>query len=360
MHEKVLIAMSGGVDSSVAAHLLKKQGFDCIGATMKLFNNDDIGLSREKMCCSLEDTNFARSVATKLGIPFYVFNYSSDFKKEVINRFVATYQSGATPNPCIDCNRYLKFGKLFLRAKALDINYVATGHYACVEYDKNANRYILKKAVDKAKDQSYVLYTMTQDQLQHTKFPLGELLKSEVRKIAAEQNFENAHKKESQDICFVKDNDYASFIENFTQKSCEHGKFIDIYGNILGEHRGIIRYTIGQRKGMGVAAKTPLYVHSKNIFNNTITLCKKNDLFSKSLIADSFNWIAIDEPKDEIRVKAKVRYKQKEQGATAKRLADGTVRIEFDEPQRAIAPGQAVVLYDDETVVGGGTIIEVL
>ena len=351
-----LIAMSGGVDSSVAAYLMKQQGFDCTGVTMKLFDNKDIGINSEKACCSLADVEDARDVARSLNMPYYVFNFTDDFKEHVIERFIAAYESGATPNPCIDCNRFVKFEKLFHRARQLGMNHIVTGHYAKIEYDKYVGRYLLKKATDETKDQSYFLYSMTQDQLAHTLFPLGGFCKAEIRDIAAEQGFSNARKHDSQDICFVRDGDYAKFIEEYSGIIHKHGSFIDLHGNILGVHNGLIRYTVGQRKGLGLSSPMPLYVHSKNIADNSITLCEYGELFGKSLDAVDFNWIAYDKIDSDIRVKAKVRYRQAEQWATATQASCGTVHIEFDEPQRAIAKGQAVVLYDGDTVIGGGTI----
>jgi len=358
MNKKALIAMSGGVDSSVAAYLLKQQGFDCTGITMKLFTNEDIGADRAQKCCSLEDAADARNVAYAMGMPFFVYNFTQDFKKQVISRFIESYQKGATPNPCIDCNRYIKFEKLLERARQLGMDCIATGHYARVEYDAESGRYLLKKAADEMKDQSYVLYAMTQEQLSYTLFPLGALNKSEVRGIAKKQGFVNADKHDSQDICFVRDGgDYAGFIEQYTGKKYEDGDFVDIQGNILGRHKGLIRYTIGQRKGLGLSLKRPLYVHSKNIENNTVTLCEDDGLFAKSLDAADFNWIACEKINSPIHVKTKIRYNQKEQWAMVTQTSDDTVHIEFDEPQRAIARGQAVVLYDGDVVVGGGTIL---
>jgi tRNA-specific 2-thiouridylase len=357
MSKKALIAMSGGVDSSVAAYLLKQRGFDCTGITMKLFENEDIGVSGEKKCCSLEDAADARNVAYSIGIPYYVCNFTPDFKEQVIGRFIESYQNGATPNPCIDCNRYIKFLKLLCRAKQLDMDCIATGHYAQIEYAPETGRYLLKKAVDGTKDQSYVLYAMTQEQLSYALFPLGGLHKSEVRGIAKEQGFLNAGKHDSQDICFVRDGGYAEFIEQYTGKKNEEGDFLDINGNILGRHKGLIRYTIGQRKGLGLSLNKPLYVHSKNTENNTVTLCEDDGLFSKSLDVSDFNWIACEKINSPIRVKTKIRYNQREQWATAAQTSPDTVHIEFDEPQRAIAKGQAAVLYDGDVVVGGGTIM---
>lgn len=335
--------MSGGVDSSVAAYLAKQRGFDCTAVTIKMFEGDIGG-------------NDAGSVARGLGIPHYVFDFTAEFEKQVIGRFVEAYQNGQTPNPCIECNRYLKFEKLFLRAKELGIDRIVTGHYAKIEYDAPKRRYLLKKAADCAKDQTYVLYSMTQKQLKHTVFPLGELKKHEVREVAAEQGFVNAAKPDSQDICFAEGGDYAGFIEKYTGKTYESGDFTDVFGNVLGRHKGIIRYTIGQRRGLGLALKNPLYVKSKNVADNTVTLCENEGLFTKSLEAGDFNWIAYEKAENPLRVKAKVRYNQTEQWATAEQISENTVRLEFDEPQRAIAKGQAAVLYDGDTVIGGGTI----
>ncbi|MDR0223205.1 MAG: tRNA 2-thiouridine(34) synthase MnmA [Oscillospiraceae bacterium] len=355
MGGRVLIAMSGGVDSSVAAYLLKARGFDCAGATMKLFDGEETRTGG-RTCCSLEDVSDAKSVAYRLDIPHYVFNFTEEFKERVIGGFVEAYQNGATPNPCVDCNRHIKFEKLLSRAKQLGADYLATGHYARIERDLKTGRYLLKKAADEAKDQSYFLYSMTQEQLAGAMFPLGGLYKANVRLIAAEQGFLNAKKRDSQDICFVRDGDYAGFIERYTGKVCESGDFTDTRGCVLGRHKGLIRYTAGQRRGLGLSFPKPLYVRSKNPENNTVTLCEESGLFTKSLNAVDFNWIAIDEPRSPVRVEVKTRHGQKERRATAKVSSPGKVYIEFDEPQRAIAKGQAVALYDGDTVVGGGTI----
>jgi len=351
---KALIAMSGGVDSSVAAYLMKEAGYDCIGATMRLFNNEDAGVSKEKSCCSLDDTEDARSVAYRLGMPFYVFNYSEDFKAWVINRFIEAYERGETPNPCIDCNRFLKFERLFRRAVELQCEYIVTGHYARIEYADG--RYYLKKALEPEKDQSYVLYAMTKEQLKHTKFPLGDMSKSETRRIAQEQGFINARKKESQDICFVPEGDYSKVIERHTGKRYPHGRFVDKRGNTLGEHKGIIRYTIGQRKGLGLALPEPMYVCEKRLAENEVVLARNEELYSLSLDARDFNWIAFDIPPESLRAKIRVRYHQEEKWATVTPTGVDTVHVEFDLPQRAITPGQAVVLYDGDIVLGGGTI----
>ncbi len=354
MIKKAMIAMSGGVDSSVAAFLMKEKGFDCVGATMKLYDEENIALNSDASCCSLDDIEDARSVASRLNMPHYVLNFKGDFKEKVINKFIATYEQGATPNPCIDCNRYLKFEKLFQRMQELQFDYVVTGHYARVT--ENKGWFYLKKAVDQTKDQSYVLYSLTQGQLSHILFPLGEYSKSDIRTIAEKQGFINARKKDSQDICFVADGDYAAFIERYTGKKYPEGDFVDLQGNVLGRHQGIIRYTNGQRKGLGVAFGKPMYVCDKDMEKNTVTLCSNEELFSKELTASDFNWL-IPKPGDVITCKVRVRYNMKEQSATVYRLDNNSVKIVFDEVQRAITKGQAAVLYNGDTVLGGGTII---
>lgn len=348
--------MSGGVDSSVAAFLTKEEGFDCAGATMKLFSNEDIGVEGESRCCSLDDVEDARSVANRLGIPFFVFNFSDNFRREVIERFIAAYKSGATPNPCIDCNRFLKFDKFFSRAKELDIGHIVTGHYAAVYYDAASRRWGLKKGMDESKDQSYVLYSLTQEQLAHTLLPLGGMSKTKVREIARDNGFINAKKRESQDICFVPDGDYAAFIERYTGEPNRPGNFVDGEGRVLGRHRGFVRYTIGQRRGLGLSLREPLYVCAKRAADNTVILGRGEELFSKSLTASGINLIACERISSPLRLRAKVRYKQREQWATVEQTAEDRIRVDFDEPQRAVTPGQAVVLYDGSCVVGGGTI----
>lgn len=348
--------MSGGVDSSVAAFLTKEEGFDCAGATMKLFSNEDIGVEGESRCCSLDDVEDARSVANRLGIPFFVFNFSDNFRREVIERFIAAYKSGATPNPCIDCNRFLKFDKFFSRAKELDIGHIVTGHYAAVYYDTASRRWGLKKGTDESKDQSYVLYSLTQEQLAHTLLPLGGMSKTEVREIARDNGFINAKKRESQDICFVPDGDYAAFIERYTGEPNRPGNFVDGEGRVLGRHRGFVRYTIGQRRGLGLSLREPLYVCAKRAADNTVILGRGEELFSKSLTASGINLIACERISSPLRLRAKVRYKQREQWATVEQTAEDRLRVDFDEPQRAVTPGQAVVFYDGSCVVGCGTI----
>lgn len=356
MSKKAIIAMSGGVDSSVAALLSKEQGYDCIGVTMKLFSNNDIGIPRERSCCSLDDVEDARSVAYKLGIPYYVFNFSEHFEKEVINRFISAYENGTTPNPCIDCNRYLKFDKLYQRAKELKCDFVATGHYARIERDTASGRYLLKKARDADKDQSYVLYSMSQEQLAHTLFPLGGMTKPEVREIAEAHGFVNARKHDSQDICFVQNGSYADFIKKHTGSVYPEGNFVDSAGNVLGHHKGIIHYTVGQRKGLGISLAEPMYVCAVDVGSNTVILGKNSELYTKKLTAKNINLIALSGIEKPMRMKAKIRYRQAEQWATVVQSDSDTLIIEFDEPQRAITKGQAVVLYNGDTVVGGGTI----
>lgn len=356
---KAVIAMSGGVDSSVAACLMKDAGYDLIGVTMKLFHNEDVDIPREHSCCSLDDVEDAKSVAYKLDIPYHVFNFSERFEQDVIERFIDAYENGRTPNPCIDCNRYLKFDKLYNRARELGCDCIITGHYARIEQDRSSGRYLLKKALDGDKDQSYVLYALTQEQLKHTQFPLGGMSKQEVRKIAEAQGFLNAHKHDSQDICFVQNGSYAEFIEMYARKKYPAGNFIDHDGHILGRHRGIIRYTIGQRKGLGLSFPEPMYVCAVNPADNTVTLGRESELYAMSLIANDINLISTPSIPSPLRLKAKVRYRQTEQWASVIQIDSSTLQIDFDSPQRAITKGQAVVLYDGDIVVGGGTICSV-
>lgn len=360
MEERALIAMSGGVDSSVAAALMREAGYECVGVMMKLFHNETVDLPKGHTCCSLDDAEDARSVAYRLDMKFYVFNFTDDFAQQVIDRFVAAYEKGATPNPCIDCNRYMKFAKLYQRAKELDCDLIVTGHYARIAYDEERGRWLLKKAKNAAKDQSYVLYFMNQEQLAHTRFPLGEYeSKEEVRALAEQYDFVNARKHDSQDICFVQDGNYGNFIEHYTGTAYPHGEFVDEDGKVLGEHKGIIRYTIGQRKGLGLALPAPLYVCRKDMKENKVILSAESGLYSRELTAENVNWIAYELPQEPLRVTAKTRYHAKEAAATATALPDGKVKLVFDEPQRALTVGQAVVMYEGDIVVGGGTICSV-
>lgn len=377
---RALVAMSGGVDSSVAAYLLTQAGYECIGVTMRLFDNSDAGIPVGSTCCSLDDVEYAKDASRRLGIYHYVFNLTDDFKRDVIGRFADAYARGETPNPCIDCNRFLKFGRLYERAKQLDCNFIATGHYARICSDANG-RYLLKKAVDETKDQSYVLYSMTQDELAHTLFPLGGLTKKQVREIADRVGFDNAKKPESQDICFAPDGDYAAAIERYTGKTFPPGRFISKDGKCLGENKGIIHYTIGQRRGLGISASGRIYVLEKRAATNEVVLGDESELYAGALLARDFNWISREEPKkgEKIRVSVRTRYRQRETGAYAYVVGcddnkDGmedsssdnndniksAVRVDFDEPVRAVAPGQAVVLYDGDVVVGGGIITEAI
>jgi len=344
--------MSGGVDSSVAAFLMKERGFDCAGAMMKLIKNDGA-------CCgSVADAEDGRAVADKLGIPFYMFNFADIFEKEVIGRFITAYKNGLTPNPCIDCNRYLKFDRFLRRAKELDKDYAVTGHYARITRENG--RYLLKKAVDETKDQSYVLYTLTQKQLGSLLFPLGGLRKSETRQIALEQGFINAKKKDSQDICFVPDGNYAEFIKRRAGGDFPGGDFLGVDNAVLGRHKGIIRYTIGQRKGLGLPSNAPLYVCAVNPEANTVTVGEEHNLYACALIARDINLIAADRLDSPVGISAKIRYKQPEQPAKVYQTAPDELRIEFDTPQRAVTKGQAAVLYDGDTVIGGGVIHNVI
>lgn len=359
MNKKALIAMSGGVDSSVAAYIMKERGYECIGATMKLFANEDIGVCKEHSCCSLDDVEDARNVAYSLGMPHYVYNFADEFCDKVINNFVNSYENGITPNPCIECNRHLKFKYLYTKAKELGLDYIVTGHYSSIEYNEQSGRYLLKKSADPAKDQSYVLYSMTQDQFAHTIFPLADMDKKEVRRIAEENYFVNAAKHDSQDICFVQNGKYTEFIRSHTGKDYPSGNYIDINGNVLGKHKGIIHYTVGQRKGLGIALAKPMYVVAVDPVNNTVTLGSNDDLFTRELVADNINLISVPHIDEPMRVKAKIRYRHTEQWATVTQTGEDKIKVVFDEPQRAITKGQAVVLYDGDVVVGGGTIIEV-
>lgn len=357
MDKRALIAMSGGVDSSVAAALMCREGYQCIGVMMKLFRNETVDLPKGHTCCSLDDAEDARAVAFRLGMPFYVSNFTEDFSSQVIDRFVESYERGATPNPCIDCNRYMKFEKLYRRARELECDTIVTGHYARIAFDESSGRWLLKKAKNLAKDQSYVLYFMSQEQLAHTRFPLGEYEnKEQVRQLADDFGFTNARKHDSQDICFVVNGKYGDFIEHYRGKAYPTGEFVDTSGKVLGEHKGIIRYTIGQRKGLGLSLPAPMYVCRKDLEKNQVILSQEKELFTREFQAEDFNWISCEPPRVPMSVTAKTRYHAKEASAQARVEEDGTVRIVFDTPQRAITVGQAVVLYDGENVVGGGTI----
>ncbi len=356
--QKALIAMSGGVDSSVAAHLTCKAGFDCIGATMRLYEADSD--QAESTCCSLEQVEDARSVANRLGIPFYVFNFKEDFRCRVMDTFVREYEQGRTPNPCVECNRYLKFDRLLRRAIELGCEYVVTGHYARIGHNPETGRYFLKKAVDAGKDQSYFLYCLTQEQLAHIRFPLGELEKTQVRQIADEQGFVTARKKDSQDVCFIPDGDYLAFLSRYTGRSYPQGDFLDRSGNVVGRHKGAAGYTLGQRKGLGLSMGEPVYVCGKDMAANTVTVGSNEDLMHTTLLADNWYWHPFPVLTAPLRVTAKARSRMTEEPATVYPEENGIARVVFDKPQRALTPGQAVVLYDGDMVIGGGTITEVI
>ena len=341
--------MSGGVDSSVAAYLTLQEGFQCIGATMKLLPN-----TSESGCCSLDDVEDARRVAQRLGFPFYVFNFTADFRDRVMTPFAESYLRGETPNPCIACNRFLKFDRLLRRARELGCTKLVTGHYARIV--PQDGRYLLKTALDAAKDQSYFLCHMTQDQLAHTQFPLGALHKSETRALAEALGLCNARKRDSQDICFVPDGDYLRFLEDFTGTPSTPGDLLDMDGQVIGQHCGAAGYTLGQRRGLGFAAGTKVYVCGKSMADNTVTLGPETALYSSALIADDCNWIPFDRLDGPLQVQAKTRSRQTPQDATVRQQEDGSILLTFDQPQRAVTPGQTVALYDGDLVLGGGTI----
>lgn len=358
--KKALIAMSGGVDSSVAAYLTQEAGFDCMGVTMRLYDGDIPDNAEANTCCSLDDVEDARSVARRLGMPFHVFNSKADFEEKVIRKFIRCYECGTTPNPCIECNRHLKFDHLLRKALVLGCDHIVTGHYARIRRDEVTGRYLLLKAADTGKDQSYVLYCLTQEQLAHTRFPLGELTKAEVRAIAEDKGFINARKHDSQDICFVPDGDYVAFMERYTGRQYPSGDFLDLSGNVVGRHRGAVCYTLGQRKGLGLAMGTPVYVCAKDMYKNTVTVGPESALYASVLRANDWNWFPFPALTEPMAVMARSRYNQKEQPATVYPEEGGFARVEFAQPQRAMTPGQAVVLYSGDMVVGGGTITEVI
>lgn len=353
-NKKVLAAMSGGVDSSTAVKLLLDAGYEVAGATMHLYNNEDIGL-KEKTCCSLNDVEDARLVALKLGIDFHVFNFSDEFKTRVIDNFVDTYLDGGTPNPCIECNKHLKFGSFLNRAQLLGFDFIATGHYVISVHDEASSRWLLKRSPDISKDQSYVLYGMTQHQLAHTLFPVGCMSKSDIRGIAEQNGLINAHKRDSQDICFIPDGDYAHFI---TERAGEQpsGDIVLSDGTVLGRHKGLIHYTIGQRRGVGVSYSEPLFVTAKDIQGCRLVMGTADEVCSKQLMAEEVNFIAFEKLTAPLRCTAQTRYHQKDVPCTVFPIDETTVKVEFDSPHKSVSKGQSVVFYDGEYVIGGGII----
>lgn len=347
--KKALIAMSGGVDSSVAAYLMQQKGFSCGGAIMQLWKEVSSGAIAD-----------ARAVAERLIMDFHVLDASAEFRQQVVEYFIRSYEEGLTPNPCIQCNQHLKFS--FFLDKALELGYdaIATGHYATIQQDPETGRYLLCKAADSAKDQSYFLACLNQHQLSHAHFPLGELTKEEARLIAESQGFVNARKKDSQDICFVPDGDYVAFMKRYTEKEYPAGDYLDLDGNIVGKHCGAVCYTLGQRKGLGIALGAPVYVCSKDMEANTVTVGPESALFATTLIADNWNWFPFETLDAPIRVMAKARYRHIPQPATVYPMEGGKAKVVFDAPQRAMTPGQTVALYDGDMVVGGGIITEIL
>ncbi len=355
MKKSVLVAMSGGVDSSVAAALLVEQGYEVIGITMKLRQDEELSIS-ENGCCSLEAVEDARRVAEILGIPHYVLNFSEEFRAKVIDYFIDQYSKGYTPNPCIACNRHIKFDLLLNKARTMGIDYISTGHYARIEYDPVRKRWLLKKSLSTAKDQTYALYNMTQYQLEHTLFPIGQYTdKERIRSIAAKLGLRVADKPDSQDICFI-DDDYGSYVENRCPGKVKSGDIVDTDGNVLGKHRGIVYYTIGQRKGLGLALGKPAYVVAVNPQRNEVVVGEPEKVYSLGLIAKDINLIAVESLEDKLKVTAKIRYAASEAEAFIELIEGRKMKVTFEEKQRAVTPGQSVVFYTGDIVVGGGII----
>lgn len=351
--KKAIAAMSGGVDSAVTAYLLRQHGYDVTGVTLRLIDPNDKTVCGR--CSTLHDAEDAKSVCDRIGIEHVVINFTDTFRENVMERFCNSYLSGYTPNPCVDCNKYIKFDKMLECLDELNCDVFATGHYAQIETDANG-RYLLKKAADSAKDQSYFLYSLSQKQLSKVLFPLGKLTKDEVREIAAEQSFVNSRKKDSQDICFIPDGNFSGFIQRYKQLQPTPGSFIDTDGNILGAHNGAYMFTIGQRKGLGIALGKPAYVLSTDTEKNTVTLGSNDELFKNKLYAEKINLIAVDRINSPMRVTAKIRYSHREAAATVEQTGENSFVVEFDEPQRAVTPGQSVVLYDGDIIIGGGVV----
>ncbi len=367
---KIAVAMSGGVDSSAAAAILKAQGHDLVGFTMQLWNQrrgintDENGDPLPSRCCSLDDVYDARRVAEELGFPFYVLNLEREFERDVVQPFVASYLNGETPIPCVSCNSRLKFAALDRLAVSLGCEKVATGHYARVEYDSAANRYRLLRGRNRQKDQSYFLWEMTQDQLSRSLFPLGEMAKADVREVARDHHLAVAEKAESQEICFVPDGNYAGFIDRYLEMGDAsdrlpgEGNIVDPKGAVVGRHTGIHRYTVGQRRGIGIANERPLYVLSIDAPHNRVVVGEAEELMSREFIAAGVNWIALNNPDTPVRAEVRVRYRHTEAAATITSLGNSRAQVVFEEPQRAITPGQATVFYRDDEVLGGGWIVK--
>ena len=348
-----MIAMSGGVDSSVAAYLARLEGLSCIGATAQMCGPDVLGEAH-----STQSITDAQAVANRLGMDFHILDATAAFRKDVVEDFIRCYEEGLTPNPCVQCNKHIKFSYLLDKALELGCDYIVTGHYATIRKDESTGRYLLYKAADEGKDQSYFLACLDQYQLSHARFPLGEYTKAEIRQIAENQGFLNAKKRDSQDICFIPDGDYKAFICRYTGKTYPAGDYLDLHGKVVGKHTGAIGYTLGQRKGLGIAMGAPVYVCSKDMSANTVTIGPEEALFTATLVAKDWNWLPFPALSEPLRVMAKARYRHIPQPATVYPLEDGNAKVVFDAPQRAITPGQTVVLYDGDMVVGSGIITE--
>jgi tRNA-specific 2-thiouridylase len=356
----IVVAMSGGVDSSLAAALLKEEGHDVIGVTFRMWPKEECGASEGRACCSLEAVTRARAVAGDLGMPYYVVDFSAEFKQEVIDYFCAEYLRGMTPNPCVLCNEKIKFGKLLKKARALGASHIATGHYADISFDKGAGRYILREGKNAAGEQSYFLFSLSQEQLGRALFPLASLTKDRARALAKKMNILTYDTVSSQDVCFTQGVDYTEYIAKKTGIRMECGDIVDSSGNLVGRHKGIPFYTIGQRRGLGIAHKEPLYVISMDRDNNRVVVGVKKDVLRKGLIAERVNWISIAGIENTVRASVKIRYNHKKAAATLAKIDGHTVRVEFDQPQEAPTPGQAAVFYDKDIVLGGGWIREAI
>jgi len=352
--------MSGGVDSSLAAAILKKEGYDVIGVTFRMWPREECGGAVGRACCSLEAVTRARAVAEGLGIPYYVADFSAEFKKEVIDYFCSEYLKGMTPNPCVMCNDKIKFGKLLEKARSLGASHIATGHYADVKFDKKKGRFLLREGANKEGEQSYFLFNLSQDQLGHALFPLSGFTKKKTRELAKKLKIRTYDTVSSQDVCFTQGSDYAEYIKKKTGVEMKSGDIVDASGKILGRHKGIPSYTIGQRRGLGIANKEPLYVTAIDMAHNRLVVGSKKDVLRKGLIADRVNWIAVDGIDEPLNVMVKIRYNHKKAGARVTDIGGGSVRVDFDKPQEAPTPGQAVVFYDNKTVLGGGWIREAI